>query len=83
MMTDNVLSNRDLLDLEKALREKLRPVTPDQKFIGSLRRQLEQTSEQDQERRLAASFLTIAGGLIMGLIIFLIGRIFMHDSGEK
>lgn len=70
----------DLLTLEQRLRSKMHPVQPDKKFIGALRSQLEQASTQSREHRLAASFLTIAGGLMLGLIIYLIGRLYIHQE---
>jgi len=80
MMTEDSISNEDLLDLEKSLRLRLHPIQPDQKFVGSLRKRLEQASNQDNEHRLAMSFLTIAIGLVAGLFIFLIGQILFRGK---
>lgn len=81
MMTDDTISNDDLLDLEKSLRLGLHPIQPDQNFVGSLLKRLEQASLQDDEHRLAISFLTIAIGLVAGLVIFLLGQILF--KGKK
>ena len=70
----------DLLHLEQYLRSRMKPVQPDQKFIGALRNQLEQAATQSQTHRLAAMFLTIAGGLLLGLVIYLIGRRFIRQE---
>lgn len=77
-MAENEISNEDLLALEKSLRLKLHPVQPDQEFVGALRKRLDQEAVRDQQNRLAISFLTIAGGLVIGLIVFVIGRIILH-----
>jgi hypothetical protein len=79
-MTEDIALNEDLLALEKSLKLRLQPIHPDQRFIGSLRKRLEQASTKDQDHRIAVSFITIAVGLVAGLIIFLIGQIFV---GEK
>jgi hypothetical protein len=79
-MTEDTISNQDLLDLERSLRLKLHPVQPDQNFVSGLRKQLEQASDQDAEHRLALSFLTIALGLVAGLVIFLIGQILFRSK---
>lgn len=80
MMTEASISNDDLLDLEKSLRLRLHPIQPDQKFVGSLLKRLEQASNQDDEHRLAMSFLTIAIGLVAGLVIFLLGKILFKSK---
>lgn len=79
-MTEDTISNEDLLALEKSLRLKLHPIQPDQNFVSVLRKQLEQTSNQDAEQRLAMSFLTIALGLVVGLVIFLIGQVLFRSK---
>jgi hypothetical protein len=75
------LSNHELLRLENSLRQTLHPVYPDQKFVGSLRRQLNEEACKDSSHRLAVSFLTIAAGLIAGLVVILIGRILIKEKG--
>jgi hypothetical protein len=64
----------DLLVLEQALRAKLHPITPNQEFVGNLRGQLENSSIYQRQRETAHVFLTIAGGLLVGLVVFLVGR---------
>lgn len=79
-MKKSTVSNEDLLNLERSLKRTLHPVYPDQKFIGSLRRKLEEEASQDSNRRVAISFLTIAAGLIAGLTVVLIGRILIKEK---
>lgn len=74
-MRNGTITNEDLLKLEKALRISLHPVQPNQKFIGLLRKRLKEEGSQDHSQRIAVSFLTIAAGLISGLVVFLIGQI--------
>lgn len=73
-MMDENTSNMTLLDLEQTLKRKLFPVQPDKKFIGQLRERLENSPLYYQPRRLAMQLLTTAGGLVAGLVIFLIGK---------
>jgi len=79
-MKKPTVSNEELLKLERSLRRTLHPVNPDQKFIGVLRKKLEQEANTDQAHRLAFSFLTIAAGLIAGLIAILIGQILLREN---
>ncbi len=80
-MAEGMSSNEALLALEQALREKLNPVRPDQNFVVSLRKRLEESPAYNQQRRLAATMLTIATGLLVGLVVFLIGRNFIQETG--
>lgn len=79
-MSEQKSSNEDLLALEKSLKAKLNPVEPDKTFVGNLRVRLEGSTGYTKQRRLASSMLTIAGGLVVGLAIFLIGRGIMHEK---
>lgn len=67
-------NNEELLALEQSLRSKFRPIKPDQKFVGDLRSRLEDMPVYQQQRRTAYFMLSAAGGLLVGLVIFLIGR---------
>jgi hypothetical protein len=66
--------NDDLLVLEQALRAKLHPITPNQDFVGNLRGQLESSPIYQRQQDTAHLFLTLAGGLLVGLTVFLVGR---------
>jgi hypothetical protein len=66
--------NDDLLIVEEALRAKFHPITPNQDFVGNLRGQLESSTIYQRQRDTAHVFLTIAGGLLVGLVVFLVGR---------
>ncbi len=74
--------NESLLSLENALKAKLHPVQPNRRFVQNLRTRLEQSNLLDRQRRTAATLLTIAGGLTIGLAIFLIGKRFLSGSGD-
>ena len=73
-MVDKSYSNEALIALEKSLRDKLNPIELDQNFVLNLRRQLEDSPIHQQQRRLAVQMLTVAAGLVVGLLVFLIGR---------
>jgi hypothetical protein len=68
----------DLLALEHALKTKLHPIKPDQVFVGSLRTRLEDNPVYHQQRQKAYILLSVASGLLVGLIIFLIGKGFLQ-----
>ncbi len=72
--------NEKLLALEKSLKSKLHPVRPDRQFVGRLRNRLENSPTYQKQRRLAATFLSIAAGLVVGLVVFLIGKGFIKDA---
>lgn len=74
--------NESLIALENSLKQKLHPVEPNQHFVQKLRTRLEESPILYRQRRTAATLLTIAGGLLIGLIIFLIGRGFLRQSGK-
>ncbi len=79
-LTDSKTSDEALLALEHTLRSRLSPVKPDQKFVNSLRTRLEESPVYSQQRRTAAKMLTIAAGLMVGLVVFLIGRGLMRET---
>jgi len=76
-MNESDTLNESLLILEEKLKAKLNPVEPSQNFVVNLRKALEESDVAQQQRRTAASLLTIALGLIVGLAIFLIGKKFL------
>jgi len=78
-MPQGKLINEKLLALEKSLKLKLQPVMPDQQFVGRLREHLEDSQTFQKQRKLAATFLSVAAGLLVSLVIFLIGRGFFQD----
>ncbi len=71
--------NDDLLALERSLRSQLQPIKPDQQFVGNLRMRLEEISTYPQPQKTAFTLLTIAGGLLVGLVIFLIGKMILQE----
>lgn len=64
----------NLLELEQSLRTMLSPVRPDRDFVGNLQQRLEQSPIFQKKRHLAVTLLTVAGGLVIGTAVFLIGR---------
>ncbi len=79
-MMEYTANNDQLLALERSLQSELSPVRPNQQFIGNLRQRLVDSPIFRQQRRLAISFLSIAIGLVAGLVIFLIGHGFVKHS---
>ncbi len=79
-MAEFTAKNDQLLALERSLRAELSPVKPSQHFIGNLGQRLEVSPIYQQQRRLAISLLSIAIGLVAGLVIFLIGHGFIRHS---
>ncbi len=75
-------SNEYLLTLEKSLKSKLHPISPDQRFVRSLREQLADKTTSRKQQTLAVTLLSVAAGLVVGLVIFLIGREFLHEADE-
>lgn len=78
-MKENQTFNADLLALEHALRSRLHPIKPNQEFIGSLHTRLESSHIYQEQRKTAMVLLSTAGGLLVGLVIFLIGRGMLQD----
>ena len=74
--------NENLLKLEQSLRKRLSPVRPNRDFVGSLHKRLEQSPIYQNKGHLAVTLLTIAGGLVIGTAVFLIGRELL-DGVEK
>lgn len=80
---DREITNQDLLALEQSLRAKLSPVVPDAGFIGNLQQRLEESPLMQQQRKLATSLLLTASGLLVGVVIFLIGRKYLHGESKS
>lgn len=70
----------DLLAFERSIKSKFKPITPDQQFVGNLRSRLEGSPIYQRQRRAAKIMITTAGGLLFGLIIFLIGKGLLQES---
>ena len=81
-MTESNFPDETLLELERSLKTKLNPVHPDGDFVRDLKARLEHATINDQQRRIAVKLLTVVIGLLVGLVIFLIGREFTH-RGEQ
>jgi len=81
-MKERQFSDETLLALERSLKTKLNPVQPDQSFIQTLRQRLIETPKNNPQHRTAMTLLTIAGGLIFGLVIYLLGRGFIQANRE-
>jgi len=73
-MKDQQNLSQDLLALEQSLKTRLIPVQPDQHFVGNLRSRLEDSPIYQQQRETAYFLLSIASGLLVGSMIFLIGK---------
>jgi len=81
-MKRQLLSDETLLELEQSLKAKLNPVQPDHGFITTLREKLINEPIYRPQHRTALTLLTIAGGLIFGLAIYLFGRRYFTDHSE-
>jgi len=79
-MTKTKSANERLLALEKSLKTKLHPVVPDRQFVGHLRERLEDSTIYQKKKKLAATLLSIAAGLTIGLVVFLIGVGFLQEA---
>ena len=79
-MQPTLTENESLLALEDSLKRRLHPVKPDLQFVRGLRTRLEESKLLNRQRRTAATLLTIASGLLIGLAIFLVGRKFLSGS---
>lgn len=75
--------NENLLNLEQSLRNRLNPVRPDRKFVGHLHKKLEESPLYERKRHLAGTLLTVAGGLVIGTAVFLIGRELIGGSPQS
>ena len=83
-MKELQFSNETLLELERSLKTKLNPVQPDLSFISTLRDKLLAQPDIRPHHRTALTLLTIAGGLFLGLAIYLIGLGYFRDqSGNE
>ncbi len=81
-MSDTALTNEELLALENSLKHQLNPVHPRKDFVGALKQRLVNFPTYKDRRRMAATMLSIALGLLTGLVIFLIGRQFIRDGED-
>ncbi|QRN83533.1 hypothetical protein JR338_01910 [Chloroflexota bacterium] len=81
-MAEGLAAENQLNKIEQTLRTKLAPIAPNDQFIGTLRNRLEGSTIYEKQHRLAVSMLSIAVGLVVGLVVFLVGRGFVND-GEK
>ncbi len=75
--------NDNLLELEESLRTRLSPIRPDRDFVGNLQQRLEQSPILEKKRHLAVTLLTVAGGLVIGTAVFLIGRELIVGGGKS
>lgn len=73
-MKDKQFSQSDLLAFEKSLKNRLQPITPDQDFVGGLHLRLEESPIYQQQRETAYFLFSIVSGLVIGLVIFLLGK---------
>lgn len=73
-MKEELILSQELLALEQSLKARLSPVKPDQGFVGNLRTRLEDSPVYQQQREMAYFLLSITSGLLVGLVIFLIGK---------
>jgi len=81
-MNEYPSADDDLIALETALKSRFHPIKPDQQFVGNLRNRLESSPMIQKQRRTAYVLITTAGGLLFGLIIFLIGKgLFQQSRG--
>ena len=81
-MKDHLSVSDELLAIERILTNRFHPIKPDQRFVGNLRSRLENSPIFLKQRRTAYIFITTAGGLLFGLIIFLIGKELLQGSSE-
>lgn len=82
MMINAHSQDFSLRQLEQSLKTDLRPVQPDRRFVGQLRDRLVESPVYRRQHQLALKLLTIAIGLIIGLLTFLLGkRILEKNSG--
>ena len=75
-------TDESLLSIEKSLKTHLGPIDPDKGFIDELWQDLERSSLWDKQERTALSLLIIAVGLLVGTLIFLVGRYFLREQSE-
>ncbi len=79
-MVERIAAENQIKKIEQTLRVKLAPIIPNDQFIGSLRKRLEGSTIYEKQHHLAVSMLSIAVALIVGLVIFLVGRGLVNDS---
>jgi len=79
-MDQENFSKTDLAALENALRDRLHPIEPDQEFINDLAENLARASLNRRQKQIGQSILIILGGLLIGWLIFWIGREFIKGK---
>lgn len=79
-MVERIAAENQIKKIEQTLRVKLAPIIPNDQFIGNLRKRLEGSTIYEKQHHLAVSMLSIAVALIVGLVIFLVGRGLVNDS---
>ena len=79
-MVERIAAENQIKKIEQTLRVKLAPIIPNDQFIGNLRKRLEGSTIFEKQHHLAVSMLSIAVALIVGLVIFLVGRGLVNDS---
>ena len=73
----------NLFDLEKKLKSTLLPIKPSENFVGNLHSRLNESTIFHKQERMAFTLLTIEGGLLTGLIIFLLGKWLINKPAES
>ena len=81
-MAERLAADIQLNKIEQTLKAKLAPIIPNDQFIGNLRQRLEGSTIFEKQHHLAVSLLSIALGLVVGLVIFLVGRGLVQDSDK-
>jgi len=76
-MDQQVLFDKDLSALENSLRANLHRLEPDQIFIHELAHDLADASIHVRQKRIGQALLLATGGLVIGFLIFFIGRGFL------
>lgn len=79
-MVERIAAENQIKKIEQTLRVKLAPIIPNDQFIGNLRKRLEGSTIYEKQHHLAVSMLSIAVALVVGLVIFLVGRGLVNDS---
>lgn len=80
-MVQQDIFDEELKALEDALKAGLHPIEPDQRFIGELAKDLAEESIICRQRRLGHALLLVTGGLVIGFLVYWIGRGFIE--GDK
>jgi len=70
----------NLTELEKTLQSTFLPIKPSQNFVGDLHTRLKKSTVFQKQEQIAYALLATAGGLITGLIVFLIGKLILNEQ---